>query len=72
MMVYFDTNVLIYAFSKNIDNIKQRDISIKLVEEGIKNDTLVTSELLMCEFAFISNKIDEEKSSRDIKRDKSV
>ncbi len=64
MMVYFDTNVLIYAFAKNIDDDKQRDISIKLVE-AIENDTLVVSELLLCEIAFISNKINEDKNSID-------
>ncbi len=65
MMVYFDTNVLIYAFAKNIDDDKQRDISIKLVEEAIENDTLIVSELLLCEIAFILNKINEDKNSID-------
>ena len=35
MMVYFDTNVLIYAFSKNVDDERQKNLSIKLVEEAI-------------------------------------
>jgi predicted nucleic acid-binding protein len=64
-MVYFDTNVLIYAFSKNVDDEKQKDISVKLVEEAIKNDTLIVSELILCEFAFISNKINEDKNDID-------
>lgn len=64
-MVYFDTNVLIYAFTKNVDDEKQKDISVKLVEEAIKNDTLITSELILSEFAFISNKINEDKDDID-------
>ena len=38
MMVYFDTNVLVYAFTKNIDDDKQKDISTTLVEEAIDNN----------------------------------
>ena len=62
MMVYFDTNVLLYAFTKNTDDEKQRDISIKLVEEAIENDTLIVSEIILCEFAFVSNKLNEDKN----------
>ena len=62
MMVYFDTNVLLYAFIKNIDDEKQKDISTKLVEEAIKNDTLIVSEIILCEFAFVSNKLNEDKN----------
>lgn len=65
MMVYFDTNVLIYAFTKNVDDEKQKDISVELVEEAIGADTLIVSELLLCEFAYISKKIDEERSDID-------
>jgi len=65
MMVYFDTNVLIYAFSKNTDDDRQKDISIRLVEDAIKDGTLIVSELLLLEFAFISNKINENKKSID-------
>lgn len=65
MMVYFDTNVLIYAFTKNVDDKKQKDTSVKLVEEAIMNDTLIVSELILSEFAFISNKINEDKNDID-------
>jgi predicted nucleic acid-binding protein len=64
-MVYFDTNVLLYAFTKNIDDEKQRDISTKLVEEAIDNDTLIVSEIILCEFAFVSNKLNEDKNDID-------
>jgi len=64
-MVYFDTNVLIYDFSKNIDNQRQKDISVKLVGEAIENESLIVSELILCEFAFISNKLKENKDEID-------
>ena len=65
MMVYFDTNVLLYAFTKNIDNEKQREVSTILVEEAIDNDTLIVSEIILCEFAFVSNKLNEDKNDID-------
>ena len=64
-MVYFDTNVLLYAFTKNIDDEKQREISTALVEEAIVNDTLIVSEVILCEFAFVSNKLNEDKNDID-------
>ncbi len=64
-MVYFDTNIFIYAFTKNVDNDEQKDVSIKLIEDAIANDTLIISELILCEFAFISNKINENKEDID-------
>jgi len=64
-MVYFDTNVLIYAFSKNVDDEKQKNISIKLLEEAIANNSLIVSELILSEFAFISHKLNENKNEID-------
>lgn len=64
-MVYFDTNVLLYAFAKNIDDEKQKNISTILVEEAIDNDTLMISEVILCEFAFVSNKLNEDKNDID-------
>jgi len=49
MMVFFDTNVLIYAFCKNVDNEKQQNISVKLFDEAIKNQNFIVSELILCE-----------------------
>jgi len=60
MMVYLDTNILIYAFTKNIDDDNQKDISTILVENAIDNDTLIVSEIVLCEFAFISNKLNDD------------
>ena len=65
MMVYFDTNVLLYAFVKNTDNENQKDISTILVEKAIANDTLIVSEVILCEFAFVSNKLNEDKNDID-------
>jgi len=65
MMVYFDTNLLIYAFTKNVDNEEQKDISFRLVEEAIENNSLIVSEIILCEFAFISNKLNENKDDID-------
>jgi len=64
-MVYFDTNVLIYAFTKNIDDSKQSEISISLVEEAIDTETLIVSEVTLCEFAFVSHKMNEDKNDID-------
>ena len=65
MMVYFDTNVLIYAFSKNTDDERQKDISVKLVGDAIEDESLIVSELILCEFAFISHKLKENKDEID-------
>ena len=65
MMVFFDTNILIYAFCKNLDNKEQQDIALKLFDEAIENQNLIVSELILCEFAFISNKLKEDKNDID-------
>ena len=40
MMVFFDTNVLIYALCNNNDDVEQQDISVKLFEEAVLNKIL--------------------------------
>jgi predicted nucleic acid-binding protein len=64
-MVYFDTNVLIYAFANNIDDNKQGEISTLLVEEALNTETLIVSEITLCEFAFVSAKMNENKNDID-------
>ncbi len=59
-MVYFDTNVLIYIFALGIDTLKQRDISIELFDNAIKNKNLVLSEISLYEFAFSCKKLKED------------
>ena len=46
---------VLYAFCQNVDNEIQKKISIDLVEKSIKDDSLLVSEVLLCEFAFILN-----------------
>jgi len=65
MMVYFDTNVLIYAITKNIDNLEQSEISTALVEKALDDNTLIVSEITLCEFAFVSAKMNEDKKDID-------
>ena len=65
MMVYFDTNVLIYAFTKNVDNIEQSETSTALVEKALDDNTLIVSEITLCEFAFVSAKMNEDKKDID-------
>ena len=60
MMVFFDTNILIYALCQNIDDIEQQDISVKLFEEAVLNKSIILSELILCEFAFTSKKLKED------------
>ena len=64
-MVYFDTNVLIYAITKNIDNLEQSEISTALVEKALDDNTLIVSEITLCEFAFVSAKMNEDKKDID-------
>ncbi len=59
-MEYFDTNIYIYAFCKNIDNENQKDISKKLIRDSLQNNNMLASELILYEFAFVSNKLKEE------------
>jgi len=58
-MEYFDTNIYIYAFCNNIDNKNQKIISSKLIRESIKNNTIIVSEMILYEFAFVSKKLKE-------------
>ena len=59
-MVFFDTNVLIYIFALGIDTLKQKDISIKLFDESIKNKNLILSDISLYEFAFFCKKLKED------------
>jgi len=61
-MVFFDTNVLIYALCQNLDDTEQQNISVKLFEEAILNKSIILSELVLCEFAFTSKKLNEDEN----------
>jgi len=58
-MEYFDTNIYIYALCNNVDDKNQKLISNKLIKESIKNNTIVVSEMILYEFAFVSKKLKE-------------
>jgi len=61
-MVFFDTNVLIYALCNNIDDSEQQNISVELFEEAILNKSIILSELILCEFTFTSKKLNEDEN----------
>ena len=60
MMEYFDTNIYIYAFCKNIDNQEQKEISQKLLKDRASNNNLLVSEIILYEFAFNCKKLKED------------
>lgn len=65
MMVYFDTNVWVYAFSQNVDNEAQQQLAIKQIEDAMENETIIVSEVLLCELAFVLAKVEEDNEAID-------
>ncbi len=65
MTTYFDTNVLLYGFAKNSDDVEQSIISAKLIEDAIIDNSLIVSGVALCEFAYVSYKIKEYKNTID-------
>jgi len=61
-MIYFDTNVYLYAFSKNIDDEKQQKKSLEILEKSLKQRELITSEVILYEYAFVAKKLGENKN----------
>ena len=59
-MIYLDTNVFVYALSQNVDDISQKERALKCLREAIEKDELITSEIILYEFAFVSKKLGEE------------
>jgi predicted nucleic acid-binding protein len=59
-MIYLDTNVFIYALSNNIDDFKQKEKALHYLKKAIQEDILITSEVVLYEFAFVSKKLLEE------------
>ena len=60
-MIYLDTNILIYAFCKNVDNETQKHKAQEILKESIiSKQLLVLSEISLYEFAFICKKLKEE------------
>lgn len=59
-MIYLDTNVLIYAFCKNVDNEEQKRISQEILRDAVSQQKLLLSEIVLYEFAFVSKKLKED------------
>lgn len=59
-MIYFDTNVAVYALCQNVDNSNQKEISMQLFRSVISDQELILSDVVLYEFAFISKKLDED------------
>ena len=59
-MIYLDTNILIYAFCKNVDNETQKHKAQEILKESIISKQLILSEISLYEFAFICKKLKEE------------
>jgi len=59
-MIYLDTNILIYAFCKNVDDKKQKELSQDILQKAIEDDLLVISEVVLYEFAFVCAKLQED------------
>jgi len=65
MMVYFDTNVWVYAFSQNVDNEAQQQLAIKQIEDAMEHETIIVSKVLLCELAFVLAKVEEDNKAID-------
>ena len=65
MMQFFDTNVLIYGFVKNVDDKHQQQTSINLIENALSSDGFVISDIVLYEFAFVAKKLEEKKENID-------
>jgi len=65
MMQFFDTNVLIYGFVKNVDDKHKQQTSINLIENALSSNSFVVSEIVLYEFAFVANKLEEKKENID-------
>jgi len=58
-MIYLDTNIFVYALSKNVDDVSQKEKALTFLRKAIEQDALVTSEIILYEFAFVSKKLKE-------------
>src|SRR5574344_1533987 len=59
-MIYLDTNILVYAFCKNVDDEIQKQKAQEILKESIISKQLILSEISLYEFAFICKKLKEE------------
>ena len=59
-MEYFDTNIYIYAFCRNIDDKNQKEVSQRLLKDKASSNQLLVSEIILYEFAFSCKKLKED------------
>ncbi|MFK5976546.1 MAG: type II toxin-antitoxin system VapC family toxin [Sulfurovum sp.] len=59
-MIYFDTNIYLYAFLSNVDDVNQQNQSVDVLKDALNNNALLTSEIKLYEYAFVSKKHHEE------------
>ncbi len=55
-MIYFDTNIYLYAFLSKVDDETQQTQSINKLHNAIENKMLITSEINLYEYAFVAKK----------------
>ncbi len=65
-MIYFDTNIYLYAFLSRIDDESQQNKSIDILEKSLADNSVVSSEINLYEYAFVTKKHNE--SQEDIKK----
>jgi len=58
-MIYFDTNIYLYAFLSNVDDRMQQEQSITILQEALDKKQLITSEITLYEYAFVTKKHNE-------------
>lgn len=59
-MIYLDTNVLVYSFCKNVDDLAQKQKAQDILKNAISTNKLLLSEISLYEFSFVCKKLEED------------
>ncbi|RTZ76030.1 MAG: hypothetical protein DSY99_00225, partial [Candidatus Neomarinimicrobiota bacterium] len=59
-MIYLDTNILLYATLTKVDDLSQKDLSIKIIKELAEKDNFILSNLSLLEYSFVMKKAKED------------
>ena len=65
-MIYFDTNIYLYAFLSKVDDDTQQNKSINILQNTLEKNRLISSEINLYEYAFVTKKHNEKQE--DIKK----